>query len=109
MTTSPSSVEDITPDALFQVLADSTRRVLLRELQPTDSPRDVSTLVETILERHHQTTSDRQELRTELDLLHHQLPKLDESGMIEYDPRSTTVRPTPLVKEAQPHLELIDE
>ncbi|WP_276253228.1 DUF7344 domain-containing protein [Halomontanus rarus] len=83
-------------DRLFTVLADQRRRYVLYYLQMT--PRDVvqyDQLVTKVAEWETESdtppTEDHLE-EIELALQHHHLPRLEDYGMIDYDPRTKTIR-----------------
>ena len=73
-------------DLLFEILADRHRRILLYELVD-DELATVDDLVDAIDDR---VAVDRS--RIEVALVHAHLPKLDDSTLVDYDPRSSTVR-----------------
>lgn len=86
-------------DALFTALANRRARVVLAHLECADV--DVVTLddlVDHVAERESEVEAavdaDSDEFRDEIaiELHHNRLPKLDEATVIDYDPRSQTVR-----------------
>lgn len=83
-------------DRLFTVLADQRRRYVLYYLQM--SSRDVvqydhlvTQVAEWETESDAPATEDHQE-EIEIALQHHHLPRLEDYGMIDYDPRTKTIR-----------------
>ncbi|WP_167837282.1 DUF7344 domain-containing protein [Halosimplex halophilum] len=78
--------------ATYRILAHRRRRQLLRYLQDAeDKVAQVDTLVECIAqEASDSPPPDRRSIR--IGLYHHQLPFLDEKGVIDFDHRSETVR-----------------
>ncbi|UPV73038.1 hypothetical protein M0R89_10800 [Halorussus limi] len=79
-------------DDLFEVLADGQRRQLLAYLDSTDD--DVaafSELVDHVAEESGAVSNDDDE-RVAVNLHHNHLPKLEDANVVEYDPRSETVR-----------------
>ena len=79
-------------DALFEVLADGHRRRLLGYFEDTDD--DVaafSDLVEHVADESVGVSNDDHE-RVAVNLHHSHLPKLEDANLVEYDPRSETVR-----------------
>jgi hypothetical protein len=75
-------------DALFGCLGSPERRYVVRELDEggTTSLKEVAAEI---------ADDDRRESsRVELELHHRHLPKLDEEGVLNYDPEIGTVAPT---------------
>ena len=73
-------------DLLFEILADRHRRILLYELTEAEIAT-VDELVDAISDR---VAVDRSQI--EVALTHAHLPKLDETPIVDYDPRTATVR-----------------
>ena len=69
---------------LYRLLADHQRRVLLQCLRGTEDPVSVSALVVALAQRDDQESSD-ETAETEIALHHIHLPKLADTGIIEYD------------------------
>jgi len=72
---------------VFGLLADDDRRDVCRFLVD-----DAANVVTTDVIARRLTETERERRRLAIDLHHRHLPKLDEAGLIEYDPRSNTVR-----------------
>lgn len=87
-------------DAL-DVLSDQNRRSVLSYLQESSS--DVATLEDLV--DHISTREVRDDRQLAITLHHVTLPKLAEAGLVEYDPRSNTVR----YEGDSEVLELLDE
>lgn len=88
-------------DALFTALANRRARIVLAHLESVDV--DVITLddlVNHVAEREAETEaataedalSDEHRDEVAIELHHNRLPKLDQATVIDYDPRSRTVR-----------------
>lgn len=75
-------------DSIFRALADEDRRCILAYL----SENEVATMTELIdyLSTECSITHDREQAATHLH--HANLPKLEETSLVEYDSRSKTVR-----------------
>ncbi len=69
---------------LYKLLADHRRRALLQCLRNTEAPMPISTLVTELTEGNEQVPSD-DTADTEIALHHIHLPKLADTGIIEYD------------------------
>ena len=77
-------------DALFEALADSRRRHVLSILLDRPTPLDVETLARAVAAREEAATSaadvpDDVVRRIQIALHHVHLPKLAETGVVEYD------------------------
>lgn len=86
----PPRYQPATIDALVRVLADQTRRNVVRYLrersEATATFEDIAQHVAAV------SAADRDPERVTLVLYHEILPKLECVGVIEYDVRSETVR-----------------
>lgn len=69
---------------LYKLLADHRRRVLLQCLRDTEAPMPISTLVTEVTQSDDRCPSTGT-TDTEIALHHIHLPKLAETGIIEYD------------------------
>lgn len=86
-------------DTVFELLQNERRRYLLYCLdQDADEVVSVDELTAMILDRERQlsdgagASNDSSERRVRSSLHHNHLPRLEDVGLIEYDPRSETVR-----------------
>ena len=87
---SPAVAIDPSLDHLYRLLGDWRRRVILYRLSDSDTRlHSVSALASRIADV--EDSSDRDITDIEIELRHKHLPKLEESGVIEYDPRSEVV------------------
>lgn len=100
----------ISKDSVFHLLQNSRRRAILRHLIEQDedvfSMREVTELVAA---RENDTTvselaSDARQ-RVYIALYQSHLPKLDDTGVIDYDQDRGTFTPTPLVSVFTPYLD----
>jgi len=87
-TKTPDNRTVVASEEVFSVLANDQRRVALQMLADTDEPiLDLDSLVEQVSGRlHSEDPSMDQYRRTRIALHHNHLPKLDEYGMVVYDP-----------------------
>ncbi|ELZ22320.1 hypothetical protein C475_17448 [Halosimplex carlsbadense 2-9-1] len=100
----PVSVDD-----LFELLARPGNRYTLAYLSRTEGPVPYGDLVETVVDGAEtpaglSTAEFRDQIATRL--VHSNLPKLDDAGLIEYDRETRTVRATEATAVAVPYLEL---
>lgn len=89
------------PDEHFDLLTDDRRRTLLSVLEDLQEERTgpvtitVEELARAVSERERQESAhglDEDERRLVLSLHHRHLPRLDDAGVVEYDPFDETVR-----------------
>lgn len=90
---------ELSMDALFDLLTDRRRRYLLYCLdQKVDAVVTVDELTAMLLDWERRMNAGTEEETADLErririALHHRhLPKLADAGLVEYDPRSQTVR-----------------
>lgn len=100
--------DDITVDALFDVLSIERRRIVLEYLLRQDGPVAVEELVDHIVAKS-QSLDDTQsdDLRSQVSLsLHHvHLPKMADAGMAEYDRDRGLVESVDATRVVEPYLE----
>jgi DNA-binding transcriptional ArsR family regulator len=111
MTTATTTVDT---DTALLLLADRTRRTVLRSLIETGGDTAVEELVETIATRELSTGGETLLAgggRVAVELHHVHLPKLREAGLIEYDARNDAVRyrPGDLVEDLLGVLDAYDD
>lgn len=104
--------DSLTTDQAFDLLGDSTRRRVLAALQATDGAMSLGELADETVARAEDADSEgmtggRRE-RTAASLHHCHLPKLDDVGVVEYDPVESEVELTEGVVELEPYFELIE-
>ena len=104
------SVETLSEEELFEVLANHRRRYVLRALSGSDA-HDIGSLAETVAAWEKGTTvervarEDRKSVYTALQQLH--LPKLHKAGLVVYDKDRGTVRPTAAKEEVNIYLDVV--
>jgi hypothetical protein len=83
-----------TLDGDLSVLASQRRRLILQYLdQESTNPLSIDELVDHLVDNSSERTLGRKSI--EIELHHKHLPKLEEYGLIEYDPRSGDVQSPP--------------
>lgn len=96
-------------DRVFEVLADRRRRLVLSYLVAEDADAaTVGELLDYVVARSGDTSTDRDADTVRTQLHHNHLPKLDAAGVIDYDAGNGTVRyrEKPFLEE---YLDLTDE
>lgn len=93
----------LTSDEIFDVLGDRHRRHVLATLLECDGTTSVTDLAE----KTSSETGGKAE-RIEIGLLHSHLPRLEEMGIVNYDPEAGLVEPTAAVDDLEPFFELVD-
>ncbi|WP_049927447.1 DUF7344 domain-containing protein [Halopiger goleimassiliensis] len=101
----------LSEDELFTVLSNRRRRYVLQELIREGDRIDIGTLSQQIaayedgLELHEVSSSDRKRVYTALHQSH--LPKLDETGLVEFDRDRGTVEPTATLEDVEIYMDLV--
>ncbi|WP_436930362.1 DUF7344 domain-containing protein [Halosimplex halobium] len=100
---------DVSVDDLFELLARPGNRYALAYLHRADGPVPFEELVENVVDGAAvpdglSTAEFRDRVATRL--VHSNLPKLDDAGLVEYDREAGLVRPTGATAVAVPYLEL---
>jgi hypothetical protein len=105
------SERPITFDTVLDLCRDKHRRIVLAVLAAEQRSLTVNDLRRTILTRNHHTPviDASEEVLTEIRVsLHHvHIPKLESTGVIEYDSERQLVEPTEQFDQLQPHLSAI--
>lgn len=97
-------------DDVFGVLRDGRRRTVLQYLITQQSGEvPLSTLAAYVAAVEHEITAESASVgelqsRVRISLHHSHLPRLDEAGVVHYDPVTRTVEPNPLVDVFEPFL-----
>lgn len=91
------------PDDLFEVLSHGYRRCILRTLANPD--RRTAEGIGAILRSEEEGEPDI----LELELRHNHLPKLDDYGLVDWDPETETLARGPRFGEVEPFLDIVDE
>ena len=104
--------ESLTTDQAFDLLGDGTRRRALTALQAADGAMALGELAEETVARAEdaapeEVPPDRRK-RTAASLHHCHLPKLDDAGVVAYDPTANLVETTGGVEQLEPYFELIE-
>jgi len=99
----------VSVDDLFALLARPGNRYTLAYLSRAEGPVPYEDLVETVVDGANtpeglSTADFRDQVATRL--VHSNLPKLDDAGLVEYDRAERTVRATEATAVAVPYLEL---
>jgi len=105
----PARESDVSVDDLFELLSRPGNRYALAYLTRADGPVPYEDLVEFVVDGAGtpdglSTEEFRDRIATRL--VHSNLPKLDDAGLVEYDPTDRTVRTTETTAVAVPYLEL---
>ncbi|WP_135821007.1 DUF7344 domain-containing protein [Halostella litorea] len=79
---------DVPLDDVFEALADERRRLILRRLREGDPPVSTGRLARELADDGEAAGSKRE---LETGLHHRDLPKLDDAGVVTYDPESKLV------------------
>lgn len=93
-------------DDVFEVLADRRRREVLRHLIERDPPVSVAELVDGIDDHTPATAVNRRELRVALH--HSHLPKLDDSGFVDYDREENRIVDCSGLERMEPYLAIAE-
>ncbi|WP_435179953.1 DUF7344 domain-containing protein [Halorussus sp. AFM4] len=96
---------DLSPTAIFGLLADDRRRRALRYLSRTAGGTDLDDLAAELALREGDA-SDRRRDRIRASLFHTHLPKLRDAGVVRYDPERGTVERPPGRDPFEPYLAL---
>jgi len=98
------------PSILFRALAEVRQRYALYYLLERDGRGRIDEMAEPIAAWESDTTperlTDRVLKHTYSGLYHASLPKLDEFGLVEFDPETGTVTATDALDEITPYLEI---
>ncbi|MFW5918180.1 MAG: DUF7344 domain-containing protein [Haloferacaceae archaeon] len=78
-------------DTILDLLANSRRRAILRYVSETDGPEPIEQVVESLTGPASASKADGTRRELAIEARHHHLPKLEETGVIEYDPRRGTI------------------
>lgn len=101
---------ELSPDRLFDVLADERRRHALASVVAGESPMSLSELAEAVAERvdssARDSAADRERILIELHHTH--VPALADVGFVEYDRERREVRRTDAVSFLEPAFERVD-
>lgn len=110
-TTSSENRTVLSEDELFEMLANSRRRYILHALMREDRPLEIGTLSAEIAAREDDvaleevTSKDRKRVYTALQQSH--LPKMDRTGVVEFDSNRGTVAPTPALGDVEIYIDVV--
>jgi hypothetical protein len=95
-------------DDVFELLSNDRRRRVCLYLQRTGV--EVATL-QNLVDALATGAGDEERERLAISLHHRHLPKLDQAGIVDYDPRSNTARywGQPTVEKWAEHVEAVDD
>lgn len=103
----------VSRDEAFEMLSNRRRRFILHYLQDTDDSVPLSDLAEQVAawenetEIDHISASERKTVYTSLQQFH--LPKMDETGIVEFDRRAGEIRLTDAAQGLDIYLEVVDQ
>lgn len=99
-----TDIESSLESELLALLANERRRQLLAVLEESEAPVDCETLARRVAERESELDrpSPRHSDRVAITLWHNHLPKLDEAGLVRFDPDRRTVTPMTARLDALP-------
>ena len=89
-------------DELFELLSHEYRRYVLWALADPDGRTDEP--IRTTL-----FAGDDEPDILRIELRHNHLPKLDDAGLVDWDPKAETLERGPRFEEIEPFLELLDD
>ena len=98
-------------DTVLDLCRDKKRRIVLAVLDDEQRSLTVNDLRNAVIKHNHHApiteTSTEVRSQIQLELYHVHIPKLEATGVIEYDEARQLVKPTPQFDELQPHLSMI--
>lgn len=107
--TSSDEPEALSPDDIFHILQTNRRRDAISYLLDREGPVKMSDIAEHVSAKEHETTvaelTSTQRQRVYIPLYQSHLPKLDETGVIDYNKPRGIVRPTERIEVFRPYLE----
>lgn len=97
-------------NALFEVFTNKRRRYILYYVYEIAKPVTIEEIAEYVLVQEAETDvtdlSEKELQPCVLDIYHSHLPKLEQANVVDYDPRSHTVRAWEHAERVQPILEV---
>ena len=101
-------VEDTSVDGIFELLSHQRRRAILDLLLTHDRPLTLTDLRNEVVEKEQGTEiteiPSKQVQQVHLSFHHVHIPKLEESGVINYDSSRNLVEPTEELSQLEPFL-----
>ena len=101
----------LSEDELFELLANQRRRHILHALMREDQPLDIGTLSQEIAAWEDEnaleevTSKNRKRVYTALQQSH--LPKMDKTGVVDYNSDRGTVEPTDALEDVEIYMDVI--
>jgi len=108
-----SGAPSLSRDETFEMLSNRRRRYIIHYLQDTESTVTLSDLAEQVAAWENETdiaaisANERKTVYTSLQQFH--LPKMDETGVVEFDDRAGEVELTDAAEGLDLYLEVVDE
>ncbi|NHN57790.1 MULTISPECIES: hypothetical protein [Halorussus] len=103
--TQGTDATDLSPTAIFGLLADARRRRALRYLSRTVGATDLDDLAAELALREGEASASRRD-RIRASLFHVHLPKLRDAGVVRYDAERGTVERRSRRDQLEPYLSL---
>ncbi len=101
---------DLTEDELFELLANSRRRYIMRALAREGGPLEIGTLATEIAASEDGVTtkevSSRARKRVYTAIQQSHLPKMDRTGVIEFEKDRGVVKPTPALETVETYIDV---
>ncbi|RQG93094.1 hypothetical protein EA462_02505 [Natrarchaeobius halalkaliphilus] len=102
------SIENISPDTVFDLLSHRHRRIVIELLVASDGVLTIRDLRNEIIEKEQGveiTEGDKEQIeQVFISLYHIHIPKLAEEGIVNYDQERTVVEPTEKLSNLVPFL-----
>lgn len=108
--TPSAQLGELSPDRLFDALADERRRYALASVVAGESPMSLSELAEAVAERDDSAARDSEVDRNRIliELHHTHVPALADAGFVDYDSERREVRRTDAASSLEPVFERVD-
>lgn len=108
--TRSAQLGELSPDRLFDALADERRRYALASVVAGESPMSLSELAEAVAERDDSAARDSEADRKRIliELHHTHVPALADVGFVDYDRERREVRQTDATSSLEPAFERVD-
>ncbi|XVH33864.1 DUF7344 domain-containing protein (plasmid) [Haloferacaceae archaeon DSL9] len=104
-----SSPEPLSKDEIYHLLQNQRRRNVLRYLQDTEGSVRMRDVAEQVAAWEYNTTvnklSSKERQRVYIALYQSHLPKLDRSGLIDYNQDRGVVTPRPMIADVFPYID----
>ncbi|WP_312908275.1 DUF7344 domain-containing protein [Natronosalvus caseinilyticus] len=101
-------VEEVSVDEILELLSHQRRRAVLDFLLTHDRPLTLNDLRNEVVEEEQNTDiteiPSQQVKQTHISLHHVHIPKLEDKGVVNYDPNRNIVEPTEKLTQLEPFL-----